>query len=100
MDCQDYVFDSESEGSDPDIELENHYYQAKSLQEEGDAEGALAAFSETCATQARKGEWGFKALAHTVKLLFALGRHEEILDAQYKGGLAFFNEYNTNDIRV
>ena len=65
---QEYEEDSTSE---PDADLENQYYNAKTLKEANPRE-AIADFEKVLELETEKGEWGFKALKQMIKLLFHL----------------------------
>lgn len=62
--------DSEEE---PDVDLENQYYNSKALKEE-DSVAALSSFEQVLDLEEEKGEWGFKALKQMMKLHFKLVR--------------------------
>ena len=61
---------SESE-DEPDVDLENQYYNSKALKEEEPTE-ALTSFAHVLDLEQEKGEWGFKALKQMMKLHFRL----------------------------
>ncbi|KAL0088431.1 PCI domain-containing protein [Phycomyces blakesleeanus] len=79
-DDQDYDFDYEdgSDDEEPDVDLENKYYNAKARKED-DPEGAISEFQSVVDTEEEKGDWGFKALKQMIKISFQLGKHEETL---------------------
>ena len=79
MDNDDY--DLEYDDSEPDVEadLENQYYNSKTLKEE-DPDGALAAFTRVLQLEEEKGDWGFKALKQIMKLEFNLGRYAQMME--------------------
>lgn len=62
--------DSEEE---PDVDLENQYYNSKALKEE-EPMAALSSFELVLDLEEDKGEWGFKALKQMMKLRFRLVR--------------------------
>jgi COP9 signalosome complex subunit 2 len=63
---------SDESGSEPDVDLENQYYNAKTLKAEGDMPASLANFQKVLDLEAaNKGDWGFKALKQMVKITFA-----------------------------
>ena len=63
---------SEESGSDPDVDLENQYYNAKS-QKEDNPDKALADFQKVLDIEGNdKGDWGFKALKQIVKINFKM----------------------------
>uniref|UniRef100_H2YZ49 COP9 signalosome complex subunit 2 n=1 Tax=Ciona savignyi TaxID=51511 RepID=H2YZ49_CIOSA len=63
---------SEDDNSEPDVDLENQYYNSKSLKED-DAALALESFQRVLDLEEQKGEWGFKALKQMAKINFKLG---------------------------
>jgi len=70
---------SEESGSDPDVDLENQYYNAKS-QKEDNPDKALADFQKVLDIEGNdKGDWGFKALKQIVKINFKMGKTEEMM---------------------
>lgn len=81
-DDEDYGFDY-SDGDDGDeggsADVENMYYTAKSKKED-EPEQALKEFRAIVEKEEEKGDWGFKALKQSTKLLFlGLRRPEEAL---------------------
>ena len=77
---------SEAESDEPDIDLENQYYSAKSLKGDDD-DGALAGFKRVLELESQgeeRGQWGFKALKQMTKINFYLGRFDAMLDAYRK----------------
>ena len=63
---------SEDSNSEPDVDLENQYYNSKA-QKEDDPVGALSAFKKVLELEGgEKGEWGFKALKQMIKINFKL----------------------------
>jgi COP9 signalosome complex subunit 2 len=63
---------SEDSNSEPDVDLENQYYNSKSLKED-DPKAALASFQKVLDLEGNeKGEWGFKALKQMIKINFKL----------------------------
>jgi len=74
----EYSCDSDSE---PDVNLENQYYNAKSLK--GDNyDGALAGFAHVLEIEGEeKGVWGFKALKQQTKINFYLSRYDAMLES-------------------
>lgn len=63
---------SEDSNSEPDVDLENQYYNSKSLKED-DPQGALVQFQKVLDLEGGdKGEWGFKALKQMIKINFKL----------------------------
>ncbi|KAH7915705.1 PCI domain-containing protein [Hygrophoropsis aurantiaca] len=78
-DDEDYGFDY-SDGDDADesgtADVENMYYTAKSKKEDSPEE-ALKEFRAIVDQETEKGDWGFKALKQSTKLLF-LGLHRPV----------------------
>ncbi|TDL28184.1 PCI-domain-containing protein [Rickenella mellea] len=86
-DDEDYGFDY-SDGDDADeqgnVDVENMYYTAKSKKEDNPEE-ALNAFKAIVDQEKVKGDWGFKALKQSTKLLFlTLHRPNEALESYIK----------------
>jgi len=81
-DEEDYGFDysDDEEGNDAGTaDVENMYYTAKSKKEDN-PEQALKEFRAIVDQEEEKGDWGFKALKQSTKLLFlSLHRPEEAL---------------------
>lgn len=66
---------SEDSNSEPDVDLENQYYNSKALKED-DPRAALASFTRVLELEGGdKGEWGFKALKQMIKINFKLVSH-------------------------
>ncbi|XP_030746528.1 COP9 signalosome complex subunit 2-like [Sitophilus oryzae] len=93
----DYMFEteygleySEDSTSEPDVDLENQYYLAKTMKED-DPKNAIPAFQKVLDIQGdSKGEWGFKALKQLVKIHFQLGDYTETM-ARYKDLLSYIS---------
>lgn len=65
---------SEDSNSEPDVDLENQYYNSKALKEFTPKE-ALQSFQKVLDLENNeKGEWGFKALKQMIKINFKLVR--------------------------
>lgn len=63
---------SEDSNSEPDVDLENQYYNSKALKED-EPHAALASFQKVLDLEnGEKGEWGFKALKQMIKINFKL----------------------------
>lgn len=63
---------SEDSNSEPDVDLENQYYNSKALKED-DPNAALVSFQKVLDLElGEKGEWGFKALKQMIKINFKL----------------------------
>uniref|UniRef100_H2YYA9 COP9 signalosome complex subunit 2 n=1 Tax=Ciona savignyi TaxID=51511 RepID=H2YYA9_CIOSA len=86
---------SEDDNSEPDVDLENQYYNSKSLKED-DATLALESFQRVLDLEEQKGEWGFKALKQMAKINFKLGRYEEMMK-RYKQLLAYIKSAVTRN---
>ncbi|KAL3865903.1 hypothetical protein ACJMK2_043251 [Sinanodonta woodiana] len=70
---------SEESNSEPDVDLENQYYNSKALKED-DPQAALDSFHKVLELEGRdKGEWGFKALKQMIKINFKIGNFEEMM---------------------
>lgn len=87
---------SEESTSEPDVDLENQYYLAKTLKEEN-LENSIAAFQKVLDLQGEpKGEWGFKALKQLVKINFQLKNYKETMK-KYKELLGYINNAVTKN---
>lgn len=63
---------SEDSNSEPDVDLENQYYNSKALKED-DPTNSLISFQKVLDLEAgQKGDWGFKALKQMIKINFRL----------------------------
>ena len=69
---------SEDSASEPDVDLENQYYNSKALKEDN-PKGSLESFQKVLDLESDKGEWGFKALKQMIKINFKLGHYEEMM---------------------
>ncbi|KAF9361367.1 hypothetical protein BGX26_003879 [Mortierella sp. AD094] len=77
---EDYDFDYEDEdGEEPDVDLENKYYNAKGHKED-EPETALVEFQGVVDAETEKGDWGFKALKQMVKLSFKMENYDKTLE--------------------
>ncbi|KAI8086101.1 PCI domain-containing protein [Halteromyces radiatus] len=95
-DEQDYDFDYEDdEDEEPDVGLENKYYNAKAKKED-DPEGAINDFQLVVDTEEEKGEWGFKALKQMAKISFQLNKYEDTL-SYYKQLLTYMKSAVTRN---
>ncbi|XP_071486675.1 COP9 signalosome complex subunit 2-like [Diadema setosum] len=82
-DSDDYNLEySEDTNSEPDVDLENQYYNSKALKEE-DPKTALESFQKVLELEDEKGDWGFKALKQMIKINFQLGNYDEMM-TKYK----------------
>ncbi|XP_070302450.1 COP9 signalosome complex subunit 2 [Salvelinus sp. IW2-2015] len=71
-DEEDYDLEySEDSNSEPNVDLENQYYNSKALKED-DPKAALSSFQKVLELEGEKGEWGFKALKQMIKMNFKL----------------------------
>lgn len=78
-DEEDYDLEySEDSTSEPDVDLENQYYNSKALKED-DPNSSLQSFQKVLDLETEKGEWGFKALKQMIKINFKLGHYEEMM---------------------
>ncbi|CAG8449053.1 7101_t:CDS:10 [Acaulospora colombiana] len=80
LEDEEYTFDYEEdeEQEEPDVDLENKYYNAKARKED-DPIGAIKEFQCVVETEQEKGDWGFKALKQMAKLSFKAGDYESTL---------------------
>ncbi|KAJ8982946.1 hypothetical protein NQ317_005262 [Molorchus minor] len=97
FDEDDYGLEySEESTSEPDVDLENQYYLAKTLKEEN-IEMSIAAFQKVLDLQGDlRGEWGFKALKQLVKINFKLKNYRETM-TKYKELLGYINHAVTKN---
>ncbi|CAG7731813.1 unnamed protein product [Allacma fusca] len=86
---EDYGLEySEDSNSEPDVDLENQYYNSKALKEE-DPKAALSSFQRVLDLENNeKGEWGFKALKQMIKINFKLNNYQEMM-TRYKQLLTY-----------
>lgn len=93
---EDYELEySEDSTSEPDVDLENQYYNSKTMKEENPAV-ALASFQKVLELQGDvKGEWGFKALKQMVKINFKLKNYAETMN-KYKELLTYIKHVTKN----
>eukprot|EP00126_Sphaerothecum_destruens_P012999 Sdes_comp22245_c0_seq1m20741 len=93
---EDYGFEYEEESSsEPDVDLENQYYNSKALKESSPVE-ALASFDRVISLEIERSEWGFKALKQMVKLNFKLERYQEMME-RYKQLLTYIKNAVTRN---
>lgn len=69
---------SEDSTSEPDVDLENQYYNSKALKEDN-PNSSLQSFQRVLDLESEKGEWGFKALKQMIKINFKLGNYDEMM---------------------
>ncbi|XP_021945297.1 COP9 signalosome complex subunit 2 [Folsomia candida] len=88
-DEEDYGLEySEDSNSEPDVDLENQYYNSKALKEE-DPKAALNSFQRVLDLEhSEKGEWGFKALKQMIKINFRVTNYAEMMN-RYKQLLTY-----------
>nr|CAG4643876.1 EOG090X04DO [Lepidurus arcticus] len=95
-DEEDYDLEySEDSNSEPDVDLENQYYNSKALKED-DPKAALASFQKVLDLEGEKGEWGFKALKQMIKINFKLANYREMM-ARYKQLLTYIKSAVTRN---
>ena len=94
---EDYDLEySEDSNSEPDVDLENQYYNSKALKEE-DPKAALESFQRVLDLEnAEKGEWGFKALKQMIKINFRLQNFDEMM-RRYKQLLTYIKSAVTRN---
>merc|ERR1712088_941127 len=94
---EDYDLEySEDSNSEPDVDLENQYYNSKALKEE-DPKAALESFQRVLDLEnAEKGEWGFKALKQMIKINFRLQNFDEMM-RRYKRLLTYIKSAVTRN---
>ena len=95
---QEYEFEYESDAdeSDGDVDIENEYYNAKGKKDD-DKEEALTGFIAVIGMQEDKDEWGFKALKQMVKILFEMGRFDDMM-VRYKEMLTYIKSAVTRNM--
>lgn len=83
-DDDDFGFEyDDTSGSEPDVNLENQYYNAKSLKDDQPRE-AIVQFQGVLQLEEEKGEWGFKALKQMIKLLFHLNEFDQMMNRYHQ----------------
>lgn len=94
---EDYDLEySEDSNSEPDVDLENQYYNSKSLKEDN-PKGALESFQRVLDLEnGEKGEWGFKALKQMIKINFRLSNFDEMM-LRYKQLLTYIKSAVTRN---
>ncbi|XP_069672218.1 COP9 signalosome complex subunit 2 isoform X1 [Periplaneta americana] len=94
---EDYGLEySEDSNSEPDVDLENQYYNSKALKED-DPKAALASFQKVLDLEGgEKGEWGFKALKQMIKINFKLSNYREMM-SRYKQLLTYIKSAVTRN---
>jgi COP9 signalosome complex subunit 2 len=66
---EEFDFEYSDQEEEPDVDLENQYYNAKSLKQD-DPTTATDQFIQLIAKEPEKGDWGFKSLKQLVKISF------------------------------
>ncbi|KOB78656.1 putative cop9 signalosome complex subunit, partial [Operophtera brumata] len=94
---EDYGLEySEDSNSEPDVDLENQYYNSKALKED-EPLAALTSFQRVLELEGgEKGEWGFKALKQMIKINFKLNNFTEMM-ARYKQLLTYIKSAVTRN---
>lgn len=94
---EDYGLEySEDSNSEPDVDLENQYYNSKALKED-DPKGALLSFQKVLDLESgERGEWGFKALKQMIKINFKLSNYKEMM-SRYKQLLLYIKSAVTRN---
>jgi len=97
---EDYDLEySEDSNSEPDVDLENQYYNSKALKEK-EPKAALDSFQRVLdlenGEKGGKGEWGFKALKQMIKINFRLNNFEEMM-TRYKQLLLYIKSAVTRN---
>lgn len=87
---------SEDSNSEPDVDLENQYYNSKALKED-EPLAALQSFQKVLDLEnGEKGEWGFKALKQMIKINFKLLNYAEMM-VRYKQLLTYIKSAVTRN---
>lgn len=96
-DEEDYDLEySEDSNSEPDVDLENQYYNSKALKD-SDPKQALESFQKVLELEKdEKGDWGFKALKQMIKINFKLNNYEEMM-SRYKQLLSYIKSAVTRN---
>lgn len=94
---EDYDLEySEDSNSEPDVDLENQYYNSKALKEK-EPTAALDSFQRVLDLEnGEKGEWGFKALKQMIKINFRLNNFGEMM-TRYKQLLLYIKSAVTRN---
>ncbi|EMR10703.1 hypothetical protein PNEG_00854 [Pneumocystis murina B123] len=80
---QDFYFEDEEE---PEADIENMYYHAKTIKNE--PMQAIEEFKQVVRLETTKGIWGFRSYKQIMKLLFKLGKKNDVI-AYYKELLTY-----------
>lgn len=96
-DEEDYDLEySEDSNSEPDVDLENQYYNSKALKDT-DPKLSLESFQKVLELEkGEKGDWGFKALKQMIKINFKLNNYQEMMD-RYKQLLSYIKSAVTRN---
>jgi COP9 signalosome complex subunit 2 len=70
----------EEEEEEGEVEIQNEYYNAKSLIED-DINEAILGFEKVVQLEKEKSEWGFKALKKLTKLYLQKGENKKVLES-------------------
>ncbi|TPX43352.1 hypothetical protein SeMB42_g04758 [Synchytrium endobioticum] len=90
---EEYDFNYEDEDNEePDVDLENKYYNAKGSKED-DPDRALREFQNVVESESPIGDWGFKSLKQMTKLSFKHSRFDDTL--KYYKHLLGYTKGNT-----
>lgn len=96
IDEEDYDLEySEDDNSEPDVDLENQYYNSKASK--ANPPVALESFQKVLELEkGEKGDWGFKALKQMIKINFKLGNYGEMM-VRYKQLLSYIKSAVTRN---
>lgn len=96
-DEEDYDLEySEDSNSEPDVDLENQYYNSKALKD-ADRKQALESFQKVLELEkGEKGDWGFRALKQMIKINFDLENYDEMMN-RYKQLLSYIKSAVTRN---
>ncbi|KAH7107000.1 PCI-domain-containing protein [Auriculariales sp. MPI-PUGE-AT-0066] len=109
QDDEDYEFDYSDGGEEAEdsgeVDVENQYYTAKGYKEE-EPEKALKAFKSIVDGEKEKGDWGFKALKQSTKLLYlklhrpkdALATYQQLLTYTKNSVTRNYSEKSINSV--
>ncbi|VDO04886.1 unnamed protein product [Rodentolepis nana] len=89
---------SSDENSEPDVNLENQYYNAKSRKDDN-PDAAIDEFKKVLELEAEsgtKGDWGFRALKQMIKLQFRLGLYNDMME-NYRNLLTYIKSAVTRN---
>ncbi|CAH8477135.1 unnamed protein product [Schistosoma bovis] len=88
---------SSDDNSEPNVDLENQYYMAKSRKDDN-PDMALLEFQKVLDIEGtgNKGDWGFRALKQMIKINFRLGRFDNMME-NYKVLLTYIKSAVTRN---